>query len=145
MRQCAGTSNYRLTPPFKRACKIWSSASDIVPFNPRTNSTVCCISGSACHDPGRGEPCLRASGTRLPHLLASRGSLGGPPLSEWSPALLALALDGPSHTPSTALQCKCATVPGPARPTDSGRVGAVGAVSCRKASVSQDGRERRAE
>src|SRR6266700_709627 len=87
-------------PPRRRARKIWSSASDRVPFNPRTNRTVYCISGSACHDPGRGESRLRASGARLPRLLAPTGSLGGPPLSEWSPALLTLALDRPSHARS---------------------------------------------
>ncbi|MFL5662058.1 MAG: hypothetical protein ACJ8BW_12015 [Ktedonobacteraceae bacterium] len=74
----------------------------MVPFNPRTNRTVCCISGSARHDPGRGESRLRANGTRLPRLLAPTGSLGGPSLSEWAPAFLALALDRPSPARSAA-------------------------------------------
>src|SRR5712692_2042720 len=116
----------------------------MVPFNPRTNRTVCCISGSACHDPGRREFRLRAKGTRLPCLLAPRGALGGPSLSEWSPALLALALDGPSHPLCAAFRHHCATVPNPSRPAVAGRVGSVCTVSCRKAAVSQEGRERKA-
>jgi len=83
------------------------------------------IHTSTCHDPGRGEFRLRANGTRLPCLLAPRGALGGSPLSEWSPALLALALDGPSPARPFALRCPWATVPGPSRPTDPGRVCAV--------------------
>src|SRR6266487_4073335 len=122
-----------------RCFKICSSASDMVPFNLRTNGTVCCISGSTCHDPGRGESRLRAKGSRSPCLLASRGALGGPPLSEWSPALLTLALDRPSHARLFTLRCQCATVPGSSRPTDPGRACSVCAVSCRPRAISPFG------
>jgi hypothetical protein len=87
---------------------------------------------------------LRAKGSRSPCFLASRGALGGPPLSEWSPALHTLALDRPSHARLFALRCQCATVPGSSRPTDLGRACSVCAVSCRPRAISQAGRERKA-
>src|SRR6266699_153985 len=132
------------SPAVIRARMVCNSSSESCPFNLRTNGTVCCISGSTCHDPGRGESRLRAKGSRSPCLLASRGALGGPPLSEWSPALLTLALDRPSHARLFTLRCQCATVPGSSRPTDPGRACSVCAVSCRPRAISQAGRERKA-
>ena len=64
-----------ITPPLILAFRKCNSASDIVPFKPATDSTVCCTLRMCGDHFGRRQPALRAVRTRAAGFLATGSTL----------------------------------------------------------------------